>query len=189
MWPMLLLGAVQAGSQIYSGYKQKEAAEQNAALMREQAEFQRQQAYDQASIVRERGESFIGTQKAGLASAGVKTTTGSPLAVLRESERRLQQDVSRTRQAGDIAYKSGLSQAGTLEQQGKDAFTASLIGGATSFAGTLASNINIPKPTNTVSGTSGGYLNELTRGVAPNLSSWQNQALAPKKFQYKWEGY
>ena len=145
MWPMIALGAIQAGAQIYSGYKQKESAEYNANIMREQGEFARRQAYDQASNVNKQGNSFIGSQKAGIASSGVKSTSGSPLAALRESERNLQQDVSRTMQAGDHAYQSSLSQANSLEQQGKDAFTASLIGGATSFAGTLASNINIPK--------------------------------------------
>jgi len=166
---MIALGAIQAGSQIYSGYKQKEAADQNAGLMREQGEFQRSSAYDQASSLAKQGQGFIGSQKAGFASAGVKTTSGSPLAALRESEKNLQKDVSRTRQAGDIAYQRALSGAGALEQQGKDAFTASLIGGATSFAGTLANNVNMPKKT--TSPDPFGSDKPYTSGT-PNTNSW-----------------
>jgi len=169
MWPMIVLGAIQAGSQIYSGYKQKQAAAENADLMREQGQFQQRQAYDQASRLYKQGKSFIGSQTAGFAHAGVKIDSGSPLAALKESERNLQQDVSRTKQAGDTAYKRALSGASSLEQQGQDAFNASLIGGVTSFAGTLANNINIPKST----ASSGNYI----YGVGKSTDSWMNTNL------------
>jgi len=177
MWPMLLLGAVQAGSQIYSGYKQKQAADENAQLMREQAQFQKEQAYDQAANIAKEGEAFQGSQRAGFAGSGVKIDSGSPLMVLRETAKNIQTDVSRTQQAGQHAYKSGLNQASALEQQGKDVFTSSLIGGATSFAGTLANNINMPKSTPNSIPTGGGYLNSFTKSSAPTLSSWQDSQL------------
>jgi len=178
MWPMIVLGAIQAGSQIYSGYKQKEAADQNAELMREQGQFQQRSAYDQASNLRKQGDSFIGSQTAGFAGAGVKTDSGSPLAALRESEKNLQKDVSRTRQAGDLAYKSSLSQASALQQQGQDAFTASLIGGATSFAGTLANNVNMPKTESPYGKTQGSL-----PSISPNTDSWMNQSLGYNRFE------
>ena len=170
---MIAMGAISAGSKIYSGWKQKEAAEENAELLRKQAEFQKQQAYEQAIMMREQGEAYKGSQKASIASSGIKATEGSPLMALRESERNIRQDVRRTREAGDRALELGINQADVLEQQGQDAFTSSVIGGATSFAGTLASNINIPKSTP----TGGGYLNEFTTGAGPNLTSWQSQQL------------
>ena len=173
MWPMIVLGAIQTGSQIYSGYKQKQAAQENADLMREQGQFQQRQAYDQASRLYKQGESFIGSQTAGFAHAGVKLDKGSPLAALRESERNLQQDVSRTKQAGDTAYKRALSGASSLEQQGQDAFNASLIGGVTSFAGTLANNINIPKTNPVTTAPSGNYM----QGIGKSTDSWMNTNL------------
>jgi len=145
MWGMILLGAVKAGSQIYSGYKQKQAADQNAELMRQQAQFQREQANDQATTMKRQGEAFKGSQANAYAMSGVKTDRGTPLAILRETEKNINKDVARTRIAGQHAYETGLNQANALEQQGKDAFTSSLISGATSFAGTLANNIYIPK--------------------------------------------
>ena len=130
---MLIAGAVQAGTQIYSGYKQKEAAEANADLLREQAQFQKASAYDQASQIAVQGEAFKGTQRSAFASSGVKIDEGSPLAVLKASQKGIQQDISRTRQIGDNALTVGLNQANQVQQQGKDAFTSSLLGAGTTF--------------------------------------------------------
>jgi len=134
---MLLAGAIQAGTQIYSGYKKKQAADQNAELLRKQAELQKKQAYDKANQLQKQGEAFQGSQRSAFASSGVKADSGSPLAVLRETQRNLQQDISRTRQIGDNAYSLGLGQAKQLQQQGNDAFTSSILGGTASFLGTL----------------------------------------------------
>ena len=163
---MLALGAVQAGTQIYSGYKQKQAADQNADLMRQQAAFQRDSTYEQSANVNKQGETFKGSQLAGVAQSGVKIDKGSPLALLRETDKRIQKDVSRIRQSGDRALESGNNQANQLEQQGQDAFNASLISGATSFAGTLAGNINMP----------GSTANNVTPNGSPSMSSpYKNQ--------------
>ncbi len=169
MWETIALGAIQAGSQIYSGYKQKQAAYKNASLIREDSVFQRRRAYDQASRLRNQGEAFKGSQRTAYASAGVKLTEGSPLAVLKKTEENLRQDIGRTRQSGDLAVERGTHQANALEQQGNDAFTASLISAATSFAGTLANNINIPKST----ASSGNYI----YGVGKSTDSWMNTNL------------
>ena len=135
MWPMLLLGALKAGTEIYSGYKKKQAADQNAELLRQQAEAQKNQAYDRASRLAAQGEAFKGSQRSAFASSGVKLDSGSPLAVLRETQKNLQQDISRTKQIGDNAYSLGIGQANQLQQQGQDAFTSSILGGAASFLG------------------------------------------------------
>ena len=152
---MIALGAIQAGSQIYSGWKQKEAAEENAKLMREQASFQRDQYDDQASTMQTQSNAVLGGQRNAMARSGVKTDQGSPLSLLRANEKALNKDIGRTRQAGQHAYDTGMNQANSLEQQGQDAFTASLIGGATSFAGTLANNVNIPRSSSNTSSLSG----------------------------------
>jgi len=148
MWEQIALGAIKYGANIYSANKQRRAAFDNAKLIREQADFQKQQAYDQATMMNKQGEAFKGSQRSAIASSGVKLDSGSPLALLRETSKNIQQDVSRTRQAGDVARDRGYNQATSLEQQGRDNFTASLLGASTSFAGTIANNVNMPKKAN-----------------------------------------
>ncbi len=173
MWGMIALGAIQAGSQIYSGWKQKEAAEENAKLMREQASFQRDQYDDQASTMQTQSNAVLGGQRNAMARSGVKTDQGSPLSLLRANEKALNKDIGRTRQAGQHAYDTGMNQANSLEQQGQDAFTASLIGGATSFAGTLANNVNIPTKTTSPSPYGKNVTDSPSLSPnAPNTNSW-----------------
>jgi len=132
---------ISAGASIYSGYKQKDAAQANAALIEEQAGLQKDAYYDQASRIQTQGEAFIGQQKTGYAGSGVKLDRGSPLAVLNESRKSLQQDISRTRQMGTSALELGRSQANQLRQQGDDAVTAGWLGGASTLLGGLAQGL------------------------------------------------
>ena len=132
-WPMLLFGAIKAGTQIYSGIKQKEAAEANADLLIEQAEFEKQSAFDQARRLTVQGQAFLGRQKYAFASSGVKVDEGSPLAVMKASQKGLQQDISRTRQIGENVLTLGINRAKQVKKQGKDAFTTSLLGAGTTF--------------------------------------------------------
>ena len=151
---MLIAGAVQAGTQIYAGYKQKEAAETNAELLRQQgiqariqAGYAKTASDERAASLQQQGQAFRGTQKSVFAGSGVKVSEGSPLAVMKESQRAIQQDVGRLQQMGGIALKQGQSQydvlskqASQLEQQGKDVFTASLIGAGSTFLTSMGSS-------------------------------------------------
>ena len=137
MWPFAIFGAIKAGADIYSGVKQKEAAYANANILRQQGGYQRDAYYDQASKLNTQGQAFLGTQKSAFASANVKLDSGSPLAVMRESQKALQQDISRTRQMGDNALSLSINQARNLRKQGNDAFTSSIFGGVNSFLGSL----------------------------------------------------
>jgi len=130
---------VSAGANIYSGYQQRDAADANAALMEQQAQYQKDAYFDQARKIQKQGQAFIGQQKAGYAGAGVKGGEGSPLAILNESRKSLQQDISRTREAGTSAYLTGMDQARLLREQGQDAVTMGWLGGGTSFLGGLGS--------------------------------------------------
>ena len=106
MWAMLALAGIQAGAQIYQGYQAKEAADANAALLREQADYQKRLSSEQASQFAKQGESFIGSQRAGIAASGVKME-GSPLLAMKESEANLRRDVSNIRQGGTVAHQAG----------------------------------------------------------------------------------
>ncbi|MCK5614060.1 hypothetical protein KAR91_70000 [Candidatus Pacearchaeota archaeon] len=133
MWPILLAGAIKAGTQIFSGAKQQRAAEANAELVEQEGIFQRKQAYDQATTLRKQGEAFKGSQRAGFASSGVKADRGSPLAVLNESRKAIQRDVSRTREAGDTALTKSINQANQIRKEGEAAKSTSLLGAGTTL--------------------------------------------------------
>lgn len=151
MWGMLLFGAINAGMGIARGIGSKRAAESQAEILRQEAELRREQGkltkeslFDRARRMGRQGEAFVGSQKAGFAGSGVKTTEGSPLLVMRESLKSIQQDVSRTRRLGERAEALGLSQADVLGQQadaaqqfGRQQLIASGIQAGASFLGSL----------------------------------------------------
>ncbi|TET97749.1 MAG: hypothetical protein E3J23_08705 [Candidatus Stahlbacteria bacterium] len=151
MWPMIILGAIQAGASIFQGIAQSQAGEQNARVLEQQAQLRREEGelvrrslFERARRTRVQGEAFVGSQRAGVASAGVSLEQGSPLAVLAQTRKSIATDVARTREAGQRAFALGLSQADILGQQaditrqfGTQQAIAGGIQGGTSFLGTL----------------------------------------------------
>lgn len=129
MWPMLLLAAVKSGTEIYKGFKEKHALDQNAELMREQGREVQQQYYDQAANMAQQGGAFLGQQTSAFANSGVKVDEGSPLAVINETRKNLQKDISRTQQLGNVSLKKAYNQANEMNKQGQDIFNASLLSG------------------------------------------------------------
>ncbi len=130
---MLVSAAVSAGASVYGGVQAKKAADANALLVEEQAEEVRLQSIDAAGKLRTQGEAFLGTQRAGIASAGVKAGSGSPLAAMKESEANLRTDVDRIRTGGETARTRGFNQAGEIRKEGSDIFGASIFGAGSSF--------------------------------------------------------
>ena len=172
MWPMILLGAIQGGSSIYQGITQSKATRAEADRIRQEADIKREEArltrdslYDQARKTQTQGSAFIGSQKSSFASAGVKTDEGSPLAIMRESQKSIQQDVSRIRSTGNRALKLGLNQADIMDQSADFAdkyagqqLGGSIIGGVTSFLGGVVQNSI--------------YENFWAEGVSPKTNNW-----------------
>ncbi len=154
MWATLLFGAINTGLGIAGGIGRRRAARSQAEVLRQEAELRREQGqlakeslFDRARRMSRQGEAFIGSQRAAFASSGVKTGEGSPLSVMRESARAIQQDVSRTRQLGQRAESLGLSQADVLGQQadivqaqGRQQAIGAGIQAGSSFLGSIASS-------------------------------------------------
>ena len=151
MWAFLASAAIQAGVSIWQASKEKDAANQNAATLEEQAEIQRKEAQyakdaldDQANDLSREGASYISAQKGQYASAGVKTSVGSPLSAMRESQMAIDKDVGRIKTQGRNALELGLNQADVYSQQAdmtkkyaKNAMTASYLGAGASLLGAI----------------------------------------------------
>lgn len=130
---MLALAGIKAGAEIFEGYQAKEAAEYNADLLRKNAEFQKNAAFDQSVKLQQQGAAFIGSQKTAIAGSGIKLNEGSPLEILKKSQKNLNVDVGRIRTQGINAELLGLNQATQLEKQGLNAFTGSILGAGSGF--------------------------------------------------------
>ena len=151
MWAFLASAAIQAGVSIWSGKKEKDAANQNAATLEEQAKIKREEAqyakealYDQSYNLDREGEAYVSAQKGQYASAGVKTSSGSPLLAMRESQQAISKDVTRLQSQGNNALELGLNQADVYSQQAdmtkkyaKNAMTASYLGAGASLLGAI----------------------------------------------------
>ena len=133
MWPMLLIATVKSGAEIYKGFKEKQALDQNAELMREQGRETQQQYYDQAANMTQQGSALLGQQTSAFANSGVKVDKGSPLAVVNETRKNLQKDISRTQQLGNVSLKKAYNQANEMNKQGQDVFNSSLLSGTANF--------------------------------------------------------
>ena len=141
----LILGglglAFQVGSTIVGGIAAKEAADTEADILEQEGAFYKKQAIEEAGRFEEAGESFISGQKAGFAAGGVKLGTGSPLAVMQESEANLAQDVARIKEAGENAAALAKSRAEVTRKEGGFALAGSFLGAGSTFL-TGLSNVN-----------------------------------------------
>ena len=138
MWPELLIGAVKAGTQIYQGIKAQKEYQDQAADIKQQAELQKAQYYDQANKLSDQGNSLIGRQRTGFASAGVKLTEGSPLLVMRESQKAIQSDISKLRLMGDNALQTGMNQVKSAFDSGRNTMSASFLSAGNTLLGSLS---------------------------------------------------
>jgi len=151
MWENVFLGAVGFGASIAGAITGAKATERQAEILSQRADIRREEgglarrsAFDRARRARVQGQAFVGAQKSAFAGAGVATDKGSPLSVLRETQKSIQTDVSRTRQLGENAFTLGVREAGLLQEQAKNTalfgnqqLVSNVAQGATSFLGTL----------------------------------------------------
>ena len=150
---LAFFGAIQAGAAIASGITQISASQRQADILEQEAERQREQGrmartslFERAENIRTEGRAFIGGQRATLARRGVALDQGSPLAVMREAQRSIGEDIRRTRVQGQRAERLGLSaaevtgqRADTTRRFGFQSGLSQAIGGGISFLGDLAS--------------------------------------------------
>jgi len=89
--------AVGAGVSLYRSRQQAEVAQNNADLARQQAGMALQRGELAASAIEAQGRRQTSSALAQLAASGVETTTGSPAALLAQSEANAAADAEQAR--------------------------------------------------------------------------------------------
>ena len=100
-----------AGASIYGGIASKNAADDQAALLEEQARIQREETEAEANRKAEERRKFIASQKVAFLANGIGLA-GTPLVVLEDTYKQYEEEISAIR-------RSGNAQAGLLERQAK----------------------------------------------------------------------
>lgn len=140
---MIASTAVTAGSSILGGIQQNQAAKANAAMLRQQAAFEDQQARDAVARgeedireIQKRGAQVQGAASAGFAANGLDLGFGSPLDFMLSNAANIEQDVMRRgenakREADGISFGASQTRgrANVVRAEGKNALASGFIGG------------------------------------------------------------
>lgn len=123
-----------------SAEAQARANEYNAQIAESQAEIRAQKASKDERLLRIKGELAKGTQRAAFGAAGLVPDSGSPLNILLDTQRSIEQD------ANTIRYNAALdewglgeranlyrTQASYARSAGSQAMTAGVMGGLTAL--------------------------------------------------------
>ena len=134
--PVLALGALTAisvGGSIFSGFAANSAANQEAKLQRQQADIALQESQINAQNEAYNQTQAVQKQRLAFLANGV-SLDGSPALVLEESKRYGQSQVDAILRQGQAKSSLLTGEAKITQNKGR----ASLVGGFTSAAGTLA---------------------------------------------------
>lgn len=125
--------ALAAGSAIYGGIQQKQAADTQAELTRRQTAQEADAAVAQAEKIRRAGRQQQAEATANLAASGVSVGSGTPIRIGNEIYRTSEQDAYQTILSGTRAQTAGNIQAGMLNTSGSNAMTSGLINAGSSL--------------------------------------------------------
>lgn len=114
-----------------------EALRFNAKVNELNAQAVREKASYEAQMIRKQGARVMSAQKAGYASSGFATTSGTPLAVVAATARRSEMDALLRKYGGDVEAAGFTNQAALLrakadsvESAGKTALWGTILTGA-----------------------------------------------------------
>jgi len=128
--------ALSVGSQIYSGVSQKNAADDSASLLQEQARIEREETGAEVERRSEERNKFIARQKVAFLANGVGLA-GTPLIVLEDSFNQFNTEIASVKRAG-------AARAGLLDREAKikkKSGRAAMIGGVIGAGSTIANNV------------------------------------------------
>lgn len=145
--------ALAAGSAIYGGIQQKQAADTQAELTRRQAAQNADTAVAQADKIRKAARQQQAEATANLAASGVSVGSGTPIRISNEIYKTSEQDAYQTILSGNRAQASGDIQAGMLETAGQNAATAGYLNAGSSLLSGAASAYKAGWRTKTPTGT------------------------------------
>lgn len=136
-----IIGAIAAGAALIGGALKAKALSDESkaeeAAAREEAQQTRQRTEFQVEDLQLQQKQFAGTQQAMIGRSGVKLTSGSPLALIGETSRRMTQDVSRLRQQGEWDAEAMEAEADVLKKTRPYQVWGSLLGSLASAGSML----------------------------------------------------
>lgn len=132
--------ALAAGSAIYGGIQQKQAADTQAELTRRQAVQEKDAAVAQAEKIRKASRQQQAEATANLAASGISVGSGTPIRISNEIYKTAEQDAYQTILSGTRAQTAGGIQAGMLESSGNNAMTTGLLSAGGSLLSGAASS-------------------------------------------------
>ena len=134
----------QAMSSMLQGYGQYmgaqaegEALRFNATVADMNANAVREKASYEAQMIRKQGAKIISQQRAGYASAGFATTSGTPLAVIASTARKSEMDALLRKYGGDVEAAGLNNQAALLRTKASSVESA----GKTAMFGTILTGL------------------------------------------------
>jgi hypothetical protein len=129
---------ISAGSAIYSGNKQKQAADANAEMSRRAGNQEADAAVAQAEKIRKAGRAATGRANAAMAASGVSIGEGTPIRIGEEIYKDSEDDAFSTLLTGTRRKQSSYDQAGIMESEGRAARTAGYLNATSSLLSTGA---------------------------------------------------
>lgn len=130
---MLLGGGVQAAGQLFAGEANDAAAEQQAALLRQNAITVRKQGVQSEEALRRKQAQFLANQRTAMVQSGFSAVTGSNRDIAYQSESLAELDAMTMRYETEMRALGMTMQAGQVEAQGEADKFASRIGAAGSI--------------------------------------------------------
>ena len=128
--------ALSVGAQIFSGVSQKQAADDQAGLIQEQARIQREETGAEVGRRTEERNRFIAKQKVAFLASGVGLA-GTPLIVLEESFKQFNVEIAAIKRSGSAKAKLLERQAGITKRTGRAALISGVLGAGTTIAGSV----------------------------------------------------
>ncbi len=126
-----LLGGVASAVAVSKESKAKEEAARSAA------DQVRKETQWKIGDLQTQQKQFMGTQQAMIGRSGVKLTSGSPLALMGETSRRMAEDVRRMYQQGEWDAEAMLEEADLYKKTRPWQVGGSLLSGLSSGAGSM----------------------------------------------------
>lgn len=129
---------VSAGSQVFGGFSEKKAAEEQADLLREQARIQEEETAAEAQRKSQERDKFIAKQKVAFLANGVGLA-GTGVVVLQDTFNEFGKEIDAIKRSGASKARLLNKEADIKEKSGRASLISGVLGGGSTIAGNIYS--------------------------------------------------
>ena len=126
-------GAISAYGNISQGYAQKAAADKNAAIEDDNANFAREAGEDRAKTILRAGEMTRASIRNRASASGLVASTGSPMLIQEEAIYQSSLDAAKSRYAGSVAAYGHHQRSTLYRMAGNQAVAAGFLNASSSL--------------------------------------------------------